>query len=70
VYRVWAPVYDVLLERFFRAGRQAAARMLHLQRGEQVLPAGVGTGLDLGYLPGGVHVVGIDLSEEAPRRCP
>jgi hypothetical protein len=37
VCRAWAPVYDVLLERFLRPGRQAAARVLDLQPGERVL---------------------------------
>ncbi len=63
VYRAWAPVYDALLERFFRPGRRAAATVLALQPGERVLLAGVGTGLDLPYLPPGVDAVGIDLSE-------
>ena len=63
VYRAWAPVYDALLERFFRPGRHATATLLALQPGERVLLVGVGTGLDLPYLPPGVDAVGIDLSE-------
>lgn len=63
VYRAWAPIYDPLLERFFRPGRHATATLLALQPGERVLLAGVGTGLDLPYLPAGVDAVGIDLSE-------
>lgn len=62
VYRAWAPVYDAVLERFFRPGRQAAARVLDLRPGERVLLAGVGTGLDLPYLPAGARAVGIDVS--------
>jgi ubiquinone/menaquinone biosynthesis C-methylase UbiE len=56
-------VYDVLLERFFRPGRRASATLLALQPGERVLLAGVGTELDLPYLPAEVEAVGIDLSE-------
>jgi ubiquinone/menaquinone biosynthesis C-methylase UbiE len=55
-------VYDLALERFFRPGRLAAARLLALQPGERVLLTGVGTGLDLPYLPAGVDAVGLDLS--------
>lgn len=69
VYRAWAPVYDALLERFFRPGRRAAATLLALQPGERVLLAGVGTGLDLPYLPPGVDAVGIDVSEAMLERA-
>jgi phosphatidylethanolamine/phosphatidyl-N-methylethanolamine N-methyltransferase len=69
VYRAWAPVYDALLERFFRPGRRAAATLLALQPGERVLLAGVGTGLDLPYLPPGVDAVGIDVSEPMLERA-
>jgi len=61
-YRAWAPVYDRLLERFFRPGREAAARALGVQPGERVLLVGVGTGLDLPFLPRGVEALGVDLS--------
>ncbi len=74
VYRLWAPVYDALLERLFRPGRSRAARTLALQPGERVLIPGVGTGLDLAHLPGGVRALGIDLSPamlgRARRRLP
>lgn len=69
VYRAWAPVYDALLERFFRPGRRTAATLLALQPGERVLLAGVGTGLDLPYLPPLVDAVGIDLSEQMLQRA-
>jgi ubiquinone/menaquinone biosynthesis C-methylase UbiE len=69
VYRAWAPVYDTLLERFFRPGRQAAARMLAVTAGERVLLAGVGTGLDLPYLPRGADAVGIDISGDMLARA-
>ncbi len=69
VYRAWAPVYDALLERFFRPGRRVAAAMLALEPGERVLIVGVGTGLDLPYLPPEVDAVGIDLSEDMLARA-
>ncbi|HEY3407652.1 MAG TPA: methyltransferase domain-containing protein [Propionicimonas sp.] len=72
IYRAWAPVYDLCLERFFRPGRLACARLLALSAGERVLIVGVGTGLDLPWLPAGVTALGVDLSgqmlERAERR--
>ncbi len=68
-YRAWAPVYDRLLERFFRPGRVAAARALALQPGERVLLVGVGTGQDLPFLPRGVRAVGVDLSAQMLERA-
>jgi ubiquinone/menaquinone biosynthesis C-methylase UbiE len=62
VYRAWAAVYDRLLERLFRPGRESAARALALRPGERVLLIGVGTGQDLPLLPAGVEATGIDLS--------
>jgi phosphatidylethanolamine/phosphatidyl-N-methylethanolamine N-methyltransferase len=62
IYRLWAPVYDATVGRFFLPGRRAAIRMLDLQAGESVLLVGVGTGADLPLLPEGVTAVGVDLS--------
>jgi hypothetical protein len=53
VYRLWAPVYDAVLERLFRQGRSRAMERLGLQAGERVCLVGVGTGADLLYLPKG-----------------
>jgi len=63
VYRLWAPVYDAVLERLFRQGRRRAMAQLGLQAGERVCLVGVGTGADLLYLPKGVNGIGVDLSE-------
>jgi ubiquinone/menaquinone biosynthesis C-methylase UbiE len=62
IYRLWAPVYDAALGRFFLRGRTRALHLLALRPGERVLIVGVGTGADMPLLPGGVHAVGIDLS--------
>ena len=64
IYRLWSPVYDVALGRFFLPGRKLALEMLALQPGEKVLLIGVGTGADLPLLPTGVEATGIDLSPE------
>ncbi|MGC4118636.1 MAG: methyltransferase domain-containing protein [Myxococcales bacterium] len=62
VYRLWAPVYDAVLERLFSPGRSRAMRVLSPQPGERVLLVGVGTGSDLPLLPPGAKAVGVDLS--------
>jgi phosphatidylethanolamine/phosphatidyl-N-methylethanolamine N-methyltransferase len=62
IYRLWAPVYDTLMEGLFRSGHKRAMDLLALQPGERVLLVGVGTGADLLLLPSGVQAVGIDLS--------
>lgn len=60
-YTLFAPIYDLALER-------ASERLRHdsLQRlgntGGEVLVAGVGTGLDIPHLPTGPHYVGFDLT--------
>lgn len=63
VYRVWAPIYDGLLERLFSKGRRRAMEVVGIQPGERVSFIGIGTGTDLLLLPHGAHAVGIDLSE-------
>ena len=62
IYRLWAPIYDSMLSRFFRPGHKRAMDLLDLQAGEHVLIVGVGTGADLPLLPDGVNATGIDLS--------
>jgi ubiquinone/menaquinone biosynthesis C-methylase UbiE len=62
VYRLWAPVYDAALGRFFLPGRTRALALLDLQPGERVLLVGCGTGADLPLLPYGAEAVGVDLS--------
>ncbi len=64
VYRLWAPIYDVTVNRIFRPGRERALEVLALQPGERVLIVGIGTGEDLLLLPARVEAVGIDISRE------
>lgn len=64
IYRLWAPIYDSTVNRLFMPGRKRAMELLNLQAGERVLIVGVGTGADLPFLPTGVDVTGIDLSQE------
>jgi ubiquinone/menaquinone biosynthesis C-methylase UbiE len=63
VYRIWSPIYDRGLERFFSQGRKRAMELVGLRAGDEVCLVGVGTGSDLIYLPNGVRGVGVDLSE-------
>ncbi len=64
IYRLWAPVYDQTVNRFFMPGRRQALDMLSLGAGERVLIVGVGTGADLPLLPRGIRGAAIDLSAD------
>ena len=63
VYRLWSPVYDMIFGPLFRRARRSAVEALALKAGERLLIPGIGTGLDLPYLPPGIDVMGIDISE-------
>jgi phosphatidylethanolamine/phosphatidyl-N-methylethanolamine N-methyltransferase len=70
VYRLWAPIYDGLFDRYFAApGRRRAMQVLDLQPGEWFLLMGVGTGADLPLLPEDVRAIGIDLSPDMLARA-
>ena len=64
IYRLWAPVYDLGVDRLFGPGRRRAMQLLDLKAGERVLIPGVGTGADLPLLPAGVEATGIDLTPQ------
>jgi len=63
-YSRWAPVYDLIFDLPFHAGRLAAARAAAeaAGRGGEILVIGVGTGLELPLLPRHTRVTGIDIS--------
>jgi ubiquinone/menaquinone biosynthesis C-methylase UbiE len=63
-YRLWAPIYDLSVDKLFAPGRRRAIELLDLKPGEHVLIPGVGTGADLPLLPAGIEVTGIDLSPQ------
>jgi len=64
IYRYWSVIYDLWVPILFDRARLRAITLLGLQSGERLLIPGIGTGLDLPYLPPGVEVVGADLSPE------
>jgi len=63
-YYRWARFYDLIFDWPFYPGRLAAARAVAktLPANGRVLVAGVGTGLELGLLPRGSRVTGVDLA--------
>lgn len=64
VYDRWAGLYNLVFNWPFRPGRKALGQAVSqaLPNGGSVLVAGVGTGLELEFLPVNTDIVGIDLS--------
>jgi phosphatidylethanolamine/phosphatidyl-N-methylethanolamine N-methyltransferase len=63
LYGRWAPLYDLIFDLPFHPGRLAAARAAAAAGAMgEVLVVGVGTGLELGLLPKGLRVTGVDIS--------
>lgn len=71
-YTLFAPLYDFFVEPTFRAARQRSLAQLGEVNGLNILVCGIGTGLDIPYLPQGARYTGIDLTramlERARRR--
>lgn len=61
-YTLLAPLYDAAVERAFRRARQESLRALPAVPGQRVLIDGIGTGLDLPFLPADNHYVGSDIT--------
>ncbi len=62
IYRLYAPIYDLVFQPVLAAGRKHAIELLNLQSSERVVIPGVGTGLDLPLLPSSVRITATDLS--------
>jgi phosphatidylethanolamine/phosphatidyl-N-methylethanolamine N-methyltransferase len=62
IYKLWAPIYDRVMDPFAGKARQYALELLNLGASDSVLLVGVGTGLDLPHIPAGAKVTGVDLS--------
>ena len=67
-YTLIAPFYDAAIDRVTRSARQRSLCALPAEAG-RVLLAGIGTGLDRPYLPGGHRYVGLDLTDAMLRRA-
>lgn len=65
IYRRWSKVYDKFFgSSYINKQREAEILMLNLKAGDSVLFIGIGTGEDLRFIPEGVNVTGIDITEE------
>jgi ubiquinone/menaquinone biosynthesis C-methylase UbiE len=62
VYQLYAPIYDWLFGAVMKKARQRSVEFLCLRPGDHLLIPGIGTGLDLAYIPAGVQVIGTDIS--------
>lgn len=61
-YTVWAPFYDAVVGAFLRESRRKSLAGLGDVSGQLILLDGVGTGLDLPWLPPDGRYVGVDLT--------
>ncbi len=61
-YTLLAPVYDAMISTATAPMRQISLARLDDAINKDILLCGVGTGLDLPYLPTGAHYTGIDLT--------
>ncbi len=61
-YRIFAPVYDVLIERASEGARKRCLAALEGQDALDVLVSGAGTGLDFPFLPPQHNYVALDLT--------
>jgi ubiquinone/menaquinone biosynthesis C-methylase UbiE len=71
-YSLYAPIYDLTIERAMRHARQTSLAALPTDAPKRVLISGVGTGLDLPHLPELHHYTALDfnpamLSHAIPR---
>ena len=60
-YRLAAPFYDLAMAGLLHAARRESIASLVLKPGEKLLIPGIGTGLDLPFLPRELDVLGGDL---------
>jgi phosphatidylethanolamine/phosphatidyl-N-methylethanolamine N-methyltransferase len=61
-YTLWAPLYDPLVSGRFDGSRKNSLAALGDVTGQRILLVGIGTGLDLPFLPTGAHYIGLDLT--------
>lgn len=68
-YTLLSPVYDVVVARAFQNARRKSLQALPGGPGLRVLVDGIGTGLDLPWLPAGNQYVGSDITRAMLRRA-
>ena len=67
-YALWAPIYDSSVRSFSAPLRQSS--LSHIPQGPcRVLVDGIGTGLDIPYLPAHCEAIGIDLTHSMLHRA-
>ena len=64
LYNRYSSFYDLVFGKAFHSGREAAAELLDLFAGAELLEVGVGTGLSIPMLPRSVTISAIDLSQK------
>jgi ubiquinone/menaquinone biosynthesis C-methylase UbiE len=67
-YSLLAPIYDSFVDIPTRAVRQRSLEQLGDVHGKNILLCGIGTGLDIPYLPAGAHYTGIDFAYQMLKR--
>jgi ubiquinone/menaquinone biosynthesis C-methylase UbiE len=68
-YTLWAPFYDAVVDAPFRESRKRSLAGLGDVHGQRILLDGIGTGLDLRFLPRGAMYAGLDLTPAMLRRA-
>lgn len=65
IYRRWAGMYDKFFSSdYINKQRELEISMLNLKAGDRVLFIGIGTGEDLKFIPKGLEIVGVDITDE------
>lgn len=67
-YTAYAPFYDAIASRAFRRPRRIALGQVDWEPGMRVLLVGVGTGLDLPFLPYDIELHATDLAQAMVKR--
>lgn len=61
-YTLLAPFYDFFIARASKSVRLKSLQQLNTKPGEQILISGIGSGLDIPWLPSGPHYHGVDIT--------
>jgi ubiquinone/menaquinone biosynthesis C-methylase UbiE len=65
IFSTWSKIYDIFFgSKFINKQRKIAIELLAVKPGDKVLLIGIGTGEDLKFLPEGIKVVGVDITEK------